>query len=129
MTVVNESGLEPLGHALLCEPYEPELKGTRVVIPDTVREATRSREMRAVVIAVGPDAWPDVTRRAEPGDKVLISKYAGVIVEGPLDGRKYRIVNDEDIFCKITAESWEQVRLSDPIAQVRAERKAVGGRS
>jgi co-chaperonin GroES (HSP10) len=107
-----------MGHALLCEPYDPEVRASKIVIPDAVRASSKMREMRAIVIAVGPDAWTGdvhMSRRAEPGDKVLISKYAGVIVKSPVDGKDYRLCNDEDVFCRITAESWEEVGVKDPV--------------
>jgi len=128
----NLTGLEPLGHAILSEPYEPEFQTSKVVIPDTVRVGSKMREMRAIVIAIGPDAWnrPDreaMTRRCEPGDKVLISKFAGVIVRSPVDNKDYRLCNDEDVFCRITAESWEQVGVTDPLAQPKQEQTALRG--
>jgi co-chaperonin GroES (HSP10) len=116
----NQTGLEPMGHALLCEPYDPEIKASRIAIPDSVRASSKMREMRAVVLAVGPDCWTGdvfMTVRAVPGDKILISKYAGVIVKSPVDGKDYRLCNDEDVFCKITAESWEEVGVKDPVAK------------
>jgi co-chaperonin GroES (HSP10) len=127
--VTNQSGLEPLGHALLCKPYEPELNSTKIVIPENVRENSRMREMRAILIAVGQDAWEGQSQRAEIGDKVLISKFAGVIVKGPLDNKIYRLCNDEDLFCKITAESWDEVAIEDPITKIRTELKAAGVKS
>lgn len=59
-------------------------------------------EQRAVVIAVGPEAWVKETRpRATVGDHVMISKYAGILVEGVKDGVQYRLVNDNDVFCAL----------------------------
>ena len=128
----NLTGLEPLGHALLCEPYEPEFRDSKIAIPDHVRASTKQREMRAVVIAIGPDAWnrPDrepMTQRCSPGDKILISRFAGVIVRSPVDGKDYRLCNDEDVFCRITAESWEQVGVTDPLAEPKKEQASLRG--
>ena len=130
---VNKTGLQPLGHAILCEPYEPELKATKIAIPETVRAQTRQREIRAIVIEIGPDAWKErdgytMSERCQPGDKVLIARFSGAIVQSPVDGKDYRICNDEDVYCRITAESWEQVKIVDPVLKAMAERKAVGGR-
>ena len=61
-------------------------------------------EQRAVVVEVGPACWPDEPARAQPGDRVLISKLAGYLAKGPADGKLYRLVNDRDIFAKITAD-------------------------
>lgn len=98
---VNTSGLVPLGHAVLVEPYEPEIKKGVIEIPDTVGERTAMVESRATVIAVGACCWPDEPPRAKPGDKVFITKFAGYMTKGPKDGKRYRLVNDNDIFCRI----------------------------
>lgn len=63
-------------------------------------------EQRAVVIAVGPEAWKDEkTPRAVPGDRVMVSAHAGLQTKSPVDGKIYRVINARDIFLKITAES------------------------
>lgn len=98
--VKNPSGLHPLGLAVLVKPYEPEIKKSVIEIPDTVKERTAMVETRAIVIEAGPEAWRDESKpRARPGDKVLISRFAGVMAIGVKDGERYRIVNDRDIFC------------------------------
>lgn len=100
--VINPSGLRPLGVAVLVKPYEPELRKSMIEIPDTVRERTGMVETRAIVIEVGPEAWSDEPKpRARPGDKVLISRFSGVMANGIKDGERYRIVNDRDIFCAL----------------------------
>ena len=76
-----------------------------IVMPDTVAERSAMIETRATVIEAGPLAWEEErVPRAAPGDKVLISKFAGVIVSGTKDGVKYRLVNDRDIYCKIEVD-------------------------
>lgn len=119
---MNQSGLRPLGRAVLCQPYEPEFKRTMIAIPQNVRERTMMNEMRAVVLDIGPEAWAGTTRRAEIGDKVLISKWSGVIVHGTLDGQPYRMCNDEDIFCAIEAEELSAVKVEDPAKIVGVKR-------
>lgn len=100
-------GLEPRGRAVLVEAYEPEIKKGSIVIPQNVGERTLASEMRAIVLAVGSLAWKDEGEpRAAVGDKVLVSKYSGVIVKSPVNGRLYRIVNANDIFARITAEEF-----------------------
>jgi co-chaperonin GroES (HSP10) len=57
-------------------------------------------ETRAEVIEIGPSAWDDEKEpRAREGEKVMITKYAGVFVIGIHDEQNYRLVNDRDIFC------------------------------
>lgn len=103
----NKSGLRPLGRAVLVEPTEslPEFKTTKIVIPDTARDRLLLAEQQAIVIAVGPEAWRDEKQpRAAPGDKVMISKYAGTVVPGA-DGKQYRCVNANDIFLGIDSSN------------------------
>ena len=103
---MNTSGLRPLGRAVLIEPKDPEEMSTTIVIPESARDRMQMAEQRAVVIEVGVEAWLDEREpRAAPGDLVLISKYAGTMAQGPLDGKTYRLINDRDIFCKITEAS------------------------
>ncbi len=99
----HESGLKPLGRAVLLEYYEPERKESLIALPETVSERTRMLEQRAIVVAIGPSCWPDEEPRAQIGDKVLIARMAGVMVKGPKDGKDYRVVNDRDIFMGIEA--------------------------
>lgn len=101
----NPSGLRALGHAVLVRPYEPEIKSSLIHIPDTVGDRTKMHEVRAIVVHVGPCAWHDEPEpRAKPGDKVLISRFAGVLVRGTSDQELYRMINDRDIFCQIGVE-------------------------
>lgn len=107
--MTNSSGLEPLGRAVLVRMVElEELKTKLIQIPDNVRSQSSVMEQRAQVIAVGGEAWSDEKApRAQVGDKVFITKLAGFIARGPKDGKLYRLVNDRDIFCKITEEENE----------------------
>lgn len=100
----NTSGLEPLGRAVLVEYYQPERKESVIFIPDQVSDHSNMIEQRAVVVAIGPACWPDEPARAKVGDRVLISKMAGYAAVGPTDGKRYRFINDRDIFAKITGD-------------------------
>lgn len=103
--MINTSGLDPRGVAVLIQTYEPERKGSLIEIPDNVKGRMDMVDSRATVIAVGPQAWYDEQGpRAVPGDKVLVTKFAGFMAKGPADGQMYRLVNDRDIFCAITHE-------------------------
>lgn len=100
--MTNESGLKPLGCAILVEYYEPERKGGVIVIPDSVLDRTNSLEQRARIVEVGANAWPNEPPRAEVGDYVLISRMSGAAVVGPKDKKPYRMINDRDVFAQIT---------------------------
>jgi co-chaperonin GroES (HSP10) len=99
----NQSGLFPVGRAVLVEAYQPERKKSIIELPDEVLGREQMIEQRAVVIAIGPSAWFDEPQpRAKIGDHVLISKFCGHIAKGTLDDKPYRFVNDRDIFAVIT---------------------------
>lgn len=111
----NLSGLKPLGRAILVRPIELEdMKAVKIVIPDSVRNNSAVMEQRAIVIAVGACAWSDEPEpRAAPGDKVIVTRLAGYLCQGPGDGKIYRMVNDRDIFCKITDEAFLQMKRQE----------------
>lgn len=102
----NESGLRPLGRAVLIKPYIPERRESVIVLPQEALSKDMMIEQRAVVIAVGSSAWIDESEpRAKPGDRVIVSKFAGYMAKGTKDGEQYRFVNDKDIFAQIVEES------------------------
>lgn len=96
-----ESGLEPKGHAVLVESYDPE-EGTRsIIIPEAAKQGMKSLETRAVVVAFGELAWSEEpSPRAAIGDKVFLANFSGVLITGPKNGKVYRMVNDRDIYCR-----------------------------
>lgn len=101
----NISGICPEGHAVLLIPYEPEIKKSTIIIPETVADRTKMLEERGIVIAIGAACWDREPRpRAQLGDKVYIPHLAGRMITGPADGKRYRIVNDNDIFARIVKE-------------------------
>ena len=67
--MLNKSGLEPLGRAVLVRMIEVELaKNSPIVIPEHVRAQSAAMEQRAEVIAVGSECWRDEAQpRAKPG--------------------------------------------------------------
>lgn len=104
--MMNKSGLKPLGRAVLLKMVElDEVKSKTIVIPEHVKANSAAMEQRALVVEVGAEAWSDEKEpRCQPGDKVYITKLAGFIARGA-DGELYRMVNDREVFCKITEEA------------------------
>lgn len=103
--MTNNSGLRPLGRAVLLAPYDPEIKSSVIAIPEHVQSRMQQVDQRAIVVAVGPECWKDERQpRAKPGDKVMVAKYAGVMITGPKDHNVYRMVNANDIFTAIEEE-------------------------
>lgn len=104
----NKTGLIPVGQAVLVEPYEPEFqpRASLIELPPSARERMTMAEQRAIVVAVGPEAWKDEKApRAKPGDKVMVSAYAGMLTISPVNGKKYRVINARDIFLRIVGEA------------------------
>lgn len=128
MTISNESGLEPSGQAILCVPYMPELTEGLMAIPDHVMSMELMREMRGTVIELGEDCykhygangWIQASPRCKPGDNVLISKFCGVIVKGPLDGKFYRLINCDDVFCRLKGDI-SQMMVKNPVTQSKQQ--------
>lgn len=106
----NESGLHPVGRAILVKPYQPEIKKGLIELPDSVTLNQQVIEQRAIVIECGSAAWHEEIAagfgpRARVGDKVLVSGFAGYMAKGTADQQQYRFVNDKDIFATIEVES------------------------
>lgn len=100
MSKINQTGLRPLGRAVLCEIWDPETKKSMIAIPQTVKDRQAMVETRMRVLEVGPACWADEdSARAKAGDIVLVSKYAGATAKSPKNGKIYRLVNADDIFC------------------------------
>jgi len=129
----NESGIYPRGNRVLvfADQIEEKAKDSLIeLLPDTV-EAQQSANASGVVVHCGPDAFSHVTEKvyraidgvlklvevhkrgyAEPfakaGDRISFAKYAGQKYRGK-DGKRYLVINDEDITCKLDKE----VELTD----------------
>ena len=113
--LTNPSGLRPLGRAVLCIPYDPEFSNTTIAIPDHVRAHQLMSEVRAIVLELGANVWPNEPPRAVVGDKVLISKFSGSIVKGTADGKLYRLCNCDDLYCGIEVGELKDVVVEDPL--------------
>ena len=103
--------LEVLGHRVLIDP-EFESATTEWGFDISAGNKTWEREQEATqvgkIVSIGPNAWLDFkpgTAWAKVGDVVYYSRYAHKTV---MDGqKKYFIVNDEDIQCKIVKPTKE----------------------
>jgi chaperonin GroES len=100
---MNTSGIRPLDLRVLVLP-DPvvEKSAGGIILPDQAKEKEKYATMKATLVAVGENAWEEAAARSNnfikpvPGDRVLISKYGGVLLTGD-DGKDYRILNDEDV--------------------------------
>lgn len=97
----NNSGLLPLGRAVLLDPIDEKKEGSLIQLPPTVSERMKMMQDRGIVVDYGPECWSDEkARRASVGDEVFIPYLSGRTIEGS-DGKTYRLVNDKDVFCRV----------------------------
>lgn len=99
--IENRSGYQPLGRAVLVRMIQEKAEGL-IAIPDQVKASMAVMEDRAEVIEIGSECWTDESQpRCEPGDKVIVTKFAGYILKETKDGNIYRLVNDRDVFARM----------------------------
>lgn len=103
----NESGIHPAGPRLLVLPEQVEEKSPGGIIRFSPEERKREElaQTEAVVVAIGAGAWLardtggplyDGTRWCSVGDTIVMTKYAGFMIDGA-DGKRYRLINDLDV--------------------------------
>lgn len=99
----NTSGLDPRGRAILVELYAVPTHSGVIELPEAIVKGNQLAQQRAVVVACGPSAYSGEPQpRCKPGDHIVFGKYAGYQADGPGDGKSYRLVNDNDVFCVMT---------------------------
>lgn len=97
---------QPTGWRILLEMPEPEEETKHgIIIPKMVQDNEKILTFMGKVVLMGPACYVDREdvkfggRWCEPGDTVLLSKYAGTKMI--VDGREYRILNDDEVQAKI----------------------------
>lgn len=101
----NKSGLAPIEYKVLIELDEVGRKTSGgLFLPDTVREKEQMMQVKATLIAIGGNAFDDMSEPVPVvGDKVYVAKAAGYNVVG-MNGKQYRLMNDKDIAAIIMEE-------------------------
>lgn len=100
----NKSGFMATGHRilLLADEVEETSEGGIVLIKKTV-DAEQNLAVWATVIEIGHDAWCDKsTDYCDVGDRVLVGQYTGKFHISPVDGKRYRFLNDLDVITPFT---------------------------
>jgi len=92
--------LKPLSDRVVVEPLEQEEKtASGIYLPDTAKE----KPQRGKVVAVGPGRRAQngelVPMSVRVGEEIIFAKYAGTEVK--LDGKKYLIMSESDIFAVV----------------------------
>ena len=90
--------IHPLGDRILIKRLEEEEQVSGgIIIPDTAMEKPQEAE----VVAVGPGRRGDdgdlIAMDVQPGQKILVGKYAGNEIE--VDGEEYVILSEDDVLC------------------------------
>jgi co-chaperonin GroES (HSP10) len=95
----NQSGVQPVDVKVLVlpDPVEEKTSGG-IYLADMVKEKEEWKTVKAVLVAVGGDAFYDWKGYPIPeiGNRVYIAVNSGMIIKGT-DGKKYRMLNDKDI--------------------------------
>jgi len=102
---VNTSGISPLDDkVLVMMDLHAEKTSGGVILTEDSRSRQSMASETGTVIALGPAAfqWSDDgnrvwdSRKPEPGDRVVVERYAGRVVQGE-DGAEYRLVSQRSI--------------------------------
>lgn len=122
----NTSGISPTEYNVLVKRHEVETttKGG-IVLADSTLDRKNAMATKGTLIAVSPlaftyERWPEGARIPAAGDTVVITKAAGVDVEGE-DGETYRLLKDKDIAAVVTPLHNTVAGLEADIARENAE--------
>ena len=94
---MNKSGITPIGDR--CIVYVPPLEEKTaggIIIPEMNKKRKEAAQEAGFLISIGETATMQLDTYPKPGDKVLITKYAGNTHKG-IDDKDYRIVSGDDI--------------------------------
>jgi co-chaperonin GroES (HSP10) len=97
----NESGLSPVEFncVVKLDPTEQTTPGG-IILPSSKTERDELAMDEGTLVAVSPHAftyaeWPEGSRKPQPGDRVLFSRYSGALLER--NGAKFRVLKDSAI--------------------------------
>lgn len=97
---------EPVAHRVLIELEKVgEMAGKEGLIhkPKTVQDMEQRQIDKGTVVKIGPQAFlgfADGAPWCAEGDSVAFAKHAGALMED--DGKMYRIINDDDIYARLS---------------------------
>lgn len=102
----NTSGFRATGHRVLLLPDEVEkTTASGIILAQKTVNAEEQIAVVCTVLEIGPDAWDNKsTDYCEVGDRVLIGQYVGKFHTSPIDGKRYRFVQDLDIISPLPQE-------------------------
>ena len=113
--MTNKSDLpKPCGwRILICVADLQEKTAGGILLPEIAKHNERNLSSIGQIVAVGDLAWrrPDLGVEhpwAAEGDWVVFGRYAGSRIE--VEGREYRLMNDEEILAVITEDMKDKVK-------------------
>jgi len=124
--MASTSGINPTEYNVLVEPEKVEESSRGgVLLAASTLDRKQAFAIRGKLMAVSPlafsyEVWPEGTRRPQIGDTVIMTKAAGVIVEG-LDGKEYRLLKDKDIAAVLGGFEARLADLDSEIASLNKE--------
>ena len=125
--MMNLSGIEPTEYNVLVDVHEIEDKVGSILLADDTKTRKQAMATKGTLVAVSPlaftyETWPEGARVPQVGDTVVMTKAAGVMVEGA-DGKEYRLLKDKDIAAVMETNSFAMrvVDLDKDIATLNAE--------
>jgi chaperonin GroES len=96
--------IKPAGHRILVipDPVETKTASGIIMVAETVT-ADEQRQIFGVVHSVGNTAFKDFGDLpwCKVGDRIAFAKYGGFVIKDPVDGKEYRLLNDEDVVAVI----------------------------
>jgi co-chaperonin GroES (HSP10) len=104
------TSIAPVGHRVLVDYDKANLETEWGFQLGGDRKLEDAAMISGKLAAVGNQAWkafgPNFTGEpwAEVGDHVYYAQYSGKTVTDPVDGKMYKIMNDEDITAVIKAQ-------------------------
>lgn len=95
--------IEAVGYRILVKKDEIETKTAGGIVLAVDEKLERHKVNTGVVVSVGPCAFkaygPNYTGGpwCKVGDKIIFSRYAGVIVVDPTTSEEYTLLSDDDV--------------------------------
>lgn len=109
---MNDSGIHPQGDRLLIKTLELEMRTASGIYLATITQGEREEmgNTTGEVIEIGEDCTDHpYTKNCKVGDRIVFSKYAGLLYLGK-DKIKYRVINADNVVAILDGD----VKLVDP---------------
>lgn len=122
----NTSGISPTEYNVLVKIEEiEETTAGGIILSDETKDRKQAFATTAVILDISPlafsyERWPEGSRSPQIGDRVVITKAAGVMVEG-LDGKDYKLIKDKDVGAVLAAPHNTLAGLDADIAEANRE--------